>query len=48
MLELKVALIYFLLKFEYEIDQDFLDNPDVTFSIYSPFELKMKVTEVKC
>mmetsp|Transcript_7557 Transcript_7557/g.8596 ORF Transcript_7557/g.8596 Transcript_7557/m.8596 type:complete len:293 (+) Transcript_7557:712-1590(+) len=47
MLEIKVAVIYFLLKFEYEIDQEMLDNPDVTFSIYSPFELHMKITEVK-
>ena len=48
MLELKIAVIYFVLKFEYEIDEDFLANPDVTFSIYSPFELKLKITKVKC
>lgn len=48
MLELKVAVIYFLLKFEYEIEPKFLENPDVTFSIYSPFELHMKITDVKC
>mmetsp|Transcript_11992 Transcript_11992/g.11999 ORF Transcript_11992/g.11999 Transcript_11992/m.11999 type:complete len:374 (-) Transcript_11992:46-1167(-) len=48
MLELKVAIVYFMLKFEYQIEEDFLQNPDVTFSIYSPFELHMKINNVKC
>jgi len=46
LMEFKILLIYFMLAIDYEVDQEILDNPDVTYSIMSPFTLDMKIKKV--
>ena len=46
LMEIKVLFIYFMLGIEYEIDEKFLKNDDVIFSIMSPYSLNIKVNDV--
>lgn len=46
MTEIKVLVIYFISKFEFEVDQETLDDPDVIFSLYSFYDLNVKITKV--
>lgn len=46
MLEIRVLLSYFVLKFDFEVDQKILEDPHVTYSLYSFYRLKMKITKV--
>jgi cytochrome P450 len=47
-LELKAVLTYFLCRFEYEVDQDLLDNNYVRYGILSHFPLNITIKKKLC
>ena len=46
LMELKILLIYFMLTIDYEVDEATLKDDDTTFSIQSPYELKIRINEI--
>lgn len=46
LMELKILVIYFMLAIDYEINEEVLQNQDVTFAILSPFNLDIKVNKI--
>jgi cytochrome P450 len=45
MYQLKLLVAYFIMSYEYVVDPEQLDNPHISFSLGSQFELKLKITK---
>mmetsp|Transcript_17327 Transcript_17327/g.19397 ORF Transcript_17327/g.19397 Transcript_17327/m.19397 type:complete len:529 (+) Transcript_17327:28-1614(+) len=46
LMEMKILVIYFMLGIDFEIDQETLENEDISYAIMSPFSLNIKVNKV--
>jgi len=47
-LELKAVLTYYLSRFEYEVDQDLLDNESIRYGVLSHFPLNITIKKKYC